>query len=155
MFAQLANTILHGVRIFDEAAKNTLSLIHIWPLVAVVGALMILGDGHGPEFGAAYEAHEGEFLAFEEVFDNDFGAGCAEAMVDEDVVEGVDGGIDVHGDGDTLACGETVGFDDDRRAIDVYKRQSSTTSPAARTIRHCSNRSCPAWRTAACRPTAV
>ena len=23
MFAQLANTILHGVRIFDEAAKNT------------------------------------------------------------------------------------------------------------------------------------
>ena len=24
MFAQLANTILHGVRIFDEAAKNTI-----------------------------------------------------------------------------------------------------------------------------------
>ncbi len=24
MFAQLANTILHGVRIFDEAAKNTM-----------------------------------------------------------------------------------------------------------------------------------
>ena len=23
MFAQLANSILHGVRIFDEAAKNT------------------------------------------------------------------------------------------------------------------------------------
>ena len=23
MFAQLANTLLHGVRIFDEAAKNT------------------------------------------------------------------------------------------------------------------------------------
>ena len=23
MFAQLANTILHGVRMFDEAAKNT------------------------------------------------------------------------------------------------------------------------------------
>ena len=85
--------------------------------VVVVGALVVLGDGHGPEFGAADEAHEGEFLAFEEVFDDDLGAGLAEAVVDEDVVESGDGGVDVHGDGDTLAGGESVGLDDDGGAV--------------------------------------
>lgn len=33
MFAQLANTILHGVRIFDEAAKNT-TPTEIAPMIA-------------------------------------------------------------------------------------------------------------------------
>ena len=34
MFAQLANTILHGVRIFDEAAKNTTPPRGIAPMIA-------------------------------------------------------------------------------------------------------------------------
>ena len=38
-------------------------------------------------------------------------------MVDEDVVESGDGGVDVHGDGDTLAGGESVGLDDDGGAV--------------------------------------
>ncbi len=34
MFAQLANTILHGVRIFDEAAKNTMPTEMNRPMIA-------------------------------------------------------------------------------------------------------------------------
>ncbi len=94
--------------------------------VVIVGALVVLGDGHGPEFGAADEAHEGEFLAFEEIFDNDLGAGLAEAVVDEDVVESGDGGVDVHGDGDALAGGESVGLDDDRGAVFAHVGAASS-----------------------------
>ncbi len=56
-------------------------------------------------------------MTFEEVFDDDFRAGRAETMIDEDVIQGVDGGFDIHGDGDALARGEAVGLDDDRRAV--------------------------------------
>ena len=84
------------------------------------GALVILGDGHRPEIGAADKAHQGEFLAVQEVLDNDLGTGGAEAMVDEDVFECALGGVLVHGHGHALACRQTVGLDDNRGTVLVY-----------------------------------
>ena len=85
-----------------------------------MGALVILGDRHRPEISAVDEAHQGEFLAVKEVLDNDLGTGGAEAMIDEDVFKRTLGGVLVHGHGHALAGGQTIGLDDDRRAMLVY-----------------------------------
>ena len=85
-----------------------------------MGALVILGDRHRPEIGAVDEAHQGEFLTFQEVFDDDLGAGGAETMVDEDVFERTLSGVFVHGHGHALASGQTISLDDDRCAMLVH-----------------------------------
>ena len=76
----------HGLRNLRHRAVGT-HATGVRTLVAIVGALVILGDGHRPEIGAVDKAHQGEFPAVQEVLDNDLGTGGAEAMVDEDVFE--------------------------------------------------------------------
>ena len=67
------------------------------------------------------EADQGEFLAVQEVLDNDLGTGGAEAMVDEDVFECALMAVSlVHGHGHALACRQTVGLDDNRGTVLVY-----------------------------------
>ena len=87
-----------------------------------MGALVILRDRHRPEIGAVDETHQGELLTFQEILDDDLGAGGAEAVVDEDVLERALGGVLVHGYGHALAGSQTVGLDDDRGAMLVHVR---------------------------------
>ena len=109
----------HGLRNLRHRAVGT-HATGVRTLVAIVGALVILGDRHRPEIGAVDKAHQGEFLAVQEVLDNDLGTGGAEAMVDEDVFECALGGVLVHGHGHALACRQTVGLDDNRGTVLVY-----------------------------------
>ena len=66
---------------------------------------------------AVGEGEEAGFLAVEEFLDHDLGAGGAEAIGDQRVIDRGLGLGEAHRDGDAFAGGEPVGFDDDRRAF--------------------------------------
>ena len=83
-------------------------------LVLVVGALVILRNRHRPEVGAVHEAHQREFLSFEEVFDNHFGTGVTETVIDENIFQSGNGGFLIHRNGHAFARSQTVSLDHDR-----------------------------------------
>ncbi len=81
--------------------------------------------GHEREDGVAVAKREdGGLLPFQKFLDDHALAGRAEGAVDHRLVDGVQRVADVHGDGDTLARGEAVGLDNDRRTVmlDVVAR---------------------------------
>jgi hypothetical protein len=86
-------------------------------LVAVENALVILAGGEGEDVLAVDHDDEAGFLAVEEVLDDDAGAGIAELVAREHVVDGGVGFFQRHRDNDALAGGQAVGLDDDGRAL--------------------------------------
>ena len=81
---------------------------------------MVLRDRHGPEFGAVHEAHERELLSLQVILNHHTGAGGAETVVHENVVQRIQGRFDVHRHRDALAGGQTIGLDHDRRTMLVH-----------------------------------
>jgi len=54
---------------------------------------------------------------YEEILDHDAGAGIAQLVAGQHVVDGGVGFVECHGDDDALAGGQAVGLDDDRGAL--------------------------------------
>ena len=78
---------------------------------------MVLGADHRVDGLAVGEGQEGCLLAFHEFFDDDAAAGFAEGGIVHDLVDGIEGFFEGHGDDDAFASGEAVGFDDDWGAL--------------------------------------
>ena len=84
----------------------------------VVGqqALMVLEAGKDDEVAAVGDGEEGDFLALHELLDEHRGAGGAEPVALEHVVDRAVGVAERLADDDALSGGEAGGFDDDGRA---------------------------------------
>ncbi len=59
------------------------------------------------------EREKAHLLAIEKILDDDFHPGGAEPALDQGRVDRLVGGVEIEGDGDTLAGGEAVGLDHD------------------------------------------
>ena len=95
--------------------------------VAFADALVVLGGGDRDGVGSVAEGEEGELVAGEKFFKDDFGFGCSGELSREDA-GGHGLGFDVRvADDDAFAGGEAAGLDDDGGAeavelfVDLFK----------------------------------
>ena len=78
---------------------------------------MVLRYRHGPEPVSADKTHQREFFAFKEVLNNNAGTCGAELIADENVVQGLQGGIRIHRNCNTFAGRQPVRFYHHRRPM--------------------------------------
>ena len=77
---------------------------------------MVLGRADGQHGFPVTKHEERRLFAFHELFDHDLGARVAKGTVEHLIYGGEGFGV-THGDDDTLARRQTVGLDDNRRAL--------------------------------------
>ena len=84
----------------------------IGALVAVEGALVVLGERHRPDSGPVDEAHERKLRAFEIILDHDLA--LAEGVIHEHALQGPLGLDEIRSYDDSLSGGESVVFEHGR-----------------------------------------
>ena len=87
------------------------------PDVAVADALVVLRCGERQRILAVDQGEETRLLAGEKILDDDLQSGRVEPAFDERGIDRPVGGVEIIGDDHALAGRETVGLDDDRRAM--------------------------------------
>ncbi len=77
---------------------------------------MVLGGSERECVPAVDKREEAGLLTFEKILDDNFMPGLAETVLDQRGVDRAKGRVEIGCDGDTLAGGEAIGLDDNRRA---------------------------------------
>ncbi len=75
---------------------------------------MVLAGGHRKDVLTVHHDNEAGFFAVKIILNDDAGARIAEFVVLEHEIDGFVRVFFGHGNNDTFACGQAVGFDDDR-----------------------------------------